>query len=177
MFPVSILLPNHLNLETSSTTARIGDPMHFLKVIDQRLVAVGLLLLLVCGCASNRGGAGVERVSREPLNHPNISVAQSHQPSSHASAPGNRDQYRYHYYPASEVYYSTWRHLYFYTEGDVWVSDALLPYRLRKSLGKYVSVAIYADTPYEYHEYLYKKGYKFPAEQEQGKKNNGWVKY
>ena len=149
--------------------------MHFLKVIDRRLLAVGWVLLLVCGCASDRGGAGVESVSREPVNHPKISVAQKHEPSSHASAHRNNAQYRYHYYPASEVYYNTWRHLYFYTEGNVWVSDALLPYRLRKNLGKYVSMEIYADTPYEYHEYVYKKGYKFSAEQ--GKKNDAGVRY
>lgn len=51
----------------------------------------------------------------------------------------------------------------------------MLPYRLRKSLGKYVSVEIYADTPYEYHKHVYKKGYQFPAEL--GKKNDNGVKY
>ena len=149
--------------------------MYFSKVIDQRLLAVGLMLFLVYGCASDRSGAGVERVSREPVNPPDVSVAQKHEPPSNAPAQGNKAQYRYHYYPASEVYYSTWRHLYFYTESDVWVSDAMLPYRLRKSLGKYVSVEIYADTPYEYHKHVYKKGYQFPAEL--GKKNDHGVKY
>ena len=149
--------------------------MNFMKVIDQRLLAVGLMLFLVFGCASHRGGAGVGWRSPEPVDHPEVKVAHKHGPPSHAPAHGNRAQYRYHYYPASEVYYSTWRRLYFYVEGNVWVSDALLPYRVRKSLGKYISVDIYADTPYEYHKHVYKKHYRVPPGQAQ--KKDSWVKY
>jgi hypothetical protein len=149
--------------------------MNYLKVIGKRLLALGLMLFFVWGCASNRGGANVEWGSPESVNRPEVSVAQKHGPPSHAPAHGNRAQYRYHYYPASEVYYSTWRRIYFYVEGNVWVSDALLPYRLRQSLGEYISVEIYSDTPYEYHRHAYKKHYRVPPGQANKKEN--WVKY
>jgi hypothetical protein len=149
--------------------------MNYLKVIGKRLLASGLMLFFVLGCASNRGGAGVEWGSPESVNRPEVSVPQKHGPPSHAPAHGNRAQYRYHYYPASEVYYSTWRRVYFYVEGNVWVSDALLPYRLRQSLGEYISVEIYSDTPYEYHRHEYKKHYRVPPGQ--ANKKGNWVKY
>ena len=158
-----------------STAARIGDPMHLSKVIDQRLLIVGLMLFFIFGCASDRGSAGVERVAREPVDQQDVNVAQKHEPPPNVPAQGNKAQYRYHYYPASEVYFSTWRRLYFYTEGDIWVSDAMLPYRLRAGLGEYITVEIYADTPYEYHRYVYKKDYKYPAGQ--AKKKESGVKF
>lgn len=149
--------------------------MNYLNVIDKRLLAIGLMLFFAFGCASHRGGAGGEWGSLEPVDHQEVSAAQKHGPLSHAPAHGNRAQYRYHYYPASEVYYSTWQRLYFYVEGGVWVADALLPYRLRKSLGKYINVEIYADTPYEYHKHIYKKHYRVPPGQ--APKRDSWVKY
>ena len=139
--------------------------MNYLKVIDQRLLAVGLMIFLVFGCASNQGGTGAERGALERLDQQDVGVAPKHAPPSNAPAYVDKAQYRYHYYPSSEVYYNTWRRIYFYTEGNVWVSDALLPYRLRTRLGAYQSVEIYADTPYEYHRYVYKKDYRAPAEE------------
>lgn len=159
------LAANSLGLKKSSTSARIGDPMHYRKVVGKKWLAVGLMFAFVFGCASSRGDANGEWGSFEPANRQDVSVAQKHEPPIHAPSHGDKAQYRYLYYPSSEVYYNTWRRIYFFTEGDVWVSDALLPYRLRSQLGEYQRVVIYADTPYEYHRYVYKKDYKAPADQ------------
>jgi len=56
------------------------------------------------------------------------------------------------------------------------LSDALLPYHLRVSLGGYETVEMYADTPYVYHQKHKSKGpHKVPPGH--AKKNKGWSKY
>jgi hypothetical protein len=148
--------------------------MNYRKVIDKKLLAVGLMLFLVCGCASTRGGAGVEWGSKEPVHDQDVSVAHNEGPPPHAPANGYRAKHYYRYYPASEVYYHTGRRVYFYIEADIWVSDALLPYQIRASLGNYTTVEMYSETPYRYHEKKYKKHYKAPPGHT--KKNGSWVK-
>ena len=167
------LAANPFEPQRPSTSARIGDPMNYRKVVGKRWLAVGMMIFFIFGCASNRGDAGVERSSFEPANRPDVSIAPKHEPPPPSPAPEPEAQYCYYYFPASEVYYSTWRRIYFYIEGDAWVADALLPYRLRAGLGGYKSLEIYADTPYEYHRYVYKKDYKAPAAQVKKKDNGG----
>ncbi len=152
--------------------------MRHWKVVDIRWLLAGLVVLFMSGCASTRGGIGYDWGSQEPTNQSETQVSQSKGPPDHAPAHGYRAKYSYRYYPAEEVYYDTGRRIYFYIEGDVWVSDALLPYRLRISLGDYETVEMYSDTPYEYHEKhkrKYKKKHKVPPGQ--AKKNKSWGKY
>lgn len=144
------------------------------KIINIRLLAVGLMLLFAYGCASTQGAVGIGW--GEPVHHPEVRVAQKHGPPPHAPAHGYRAKHCYRYYPAKEVYLDTGRRIYFYIEGGAWVADALLPYQLRISLGDYETVEMYSDTPYEYHkEYKSKGKYKVPPGQ--AKKNKNWVNY
>ena len=146
------------------------------KVVDIRWLLAGLVLLFMSGCASTRGGIGYERGSQEPTHQTETKVSHKHGPPDHAPAHGYRAKHSYRYYPAKEVYYDTVRRIYFYIEGDVWVSDALLPYRLRVGLGGYETVEMYTDTPYEYHEkHKHQKKHKLPPGQ--AKKDKSWVKY
>ncbi|MBL0715404.1 MAG: hypothetical protein JJV98_17080 [Desulfosarcina sp.] len=146
--------------------------MNHWEVIDTRLLALGLMLFFVLGCTSTRGAVGVGW--GEPYHHPEVRVAHKQGPPPHAPAHGYRAKHCYRYYSESEVYYDTGRRIYFYIEGGVWASDALLPYQLRMSLGDYETVEMYSDTPYEYHEHKFKKRYKVPPGK--AKKNGNWVK-
>jgi len=132
--------------------------MDHADVIETRLLALGLMLFFVVGCSSSRRAVGVGW--DEPYHHPKVLVAHQQGPPPHAPAHGYRAKNVYRYYPASEVYFDTGRRIYFYIEDGVWESDALLPYRLRKRLGNYETVAIYSDTPYAYHANRYKKRYE-----------------
>ena len=148
------------------------------QTVDIRLLLAGLILLLTLGCASTRGGVGYEWGSQEPAPQSETKVAHKHGPPDHAPAHGNRAKHSYRYYPAKEVYYDSERRIYFYVEGEIWKSGAHLPYHLKVSLGKYQTVELYSDTPYEYHEkhkYKSKKKHKVPPGQ--AKKNKNWDKY
>ena len=149
--------------------------MRRLQVMDLRLPLAGLIMLFILGCASTRGGVGYKWGSPEPAHQPETKVAHTHGPPDHAPAHGYRAKYSYRYYPAKEVYYNTERRLYFYIEGGVWVSDALLPYQLRISLGEYEIVEMDTDTPYAYHAHKTKKKNKVPPGQTKKKKK--LVKY
>jgi hypothetical protein len=118
------------------------------KVISPRLLAAGLTLLFALGCASPHAGAGV---GVAPDHRPGTRVAQRQGPPPHAPAHGYRDKHLYRYYPAREVYFHMGRRVYFYLEGQVWKASVSLPYHLQISLGDYVRVEMYSDTPYEYH--------------------------
>ena len=147
------------------------------KVIDVRLLLAGLILLFMFGCASTRGGIGYEWGSQEPAHQPETKVSHKHGPPDHAPAHGYRAKHSYRYYPAKEVYYDTGRRIYFYIEGEIWKSGTSLPYHIEVSLGKYQTVELYSDTPYEHHEKhkgKYKKKHIPPG---QAKKNKNWVKY
>ncbi len=141
-----------------------------LKVMDLRLPLAALMMLFIFGCASTKDGVGYEWGSQEPAHRPESKVAHTHGPPDHAPAHGYRAKYRYRYYPAKEVYYNTERRVYFYIEGGVWVSDALLPYQLKISLGEYETVEMDSDTPYAYHEHKNKKKNKVPPGQAKEKK-------
>ena len=148
--------------------------MNSREVINIRLLAVGLVLLFAIGCTSTRGAVGVGW--GDPAPHPEVRPAHKHGPPSHAPAHGYRAKHSYRYYPAHEVYYDTGRRIYFYMEGSTWVSDALLPYHLRVSLGGYETVEMYTDTPYEYHpKHKSKKKHKLPPGH--AKKDKHWSKY
>lgn len=143
------------NYRMPSTTAWKGGEMSR-KVIDIRLFVVGLALFFVFGCASTRGAVGVGW--GEPGYHPEARPSHGHGPPPHAPAHGYRAKHCYRYYPANEVYYDTGRRIYFYMEGGAWVSDALLPYHLRVSLGNYETVEMYSDKPYRHHHKYRDKG-------------------
>ncbi len=148
------------------------------KVVDIRWLLAGLVLLFMFGCASTGGGVDYERGSQESTNQSEAKVLHRNGPPDHAPAHGYRARHSYRYYPANEVYYHTGRRIYFYIEGGVWVSDALLPYQLRLSLGGYETVEIYSDTPYEYHEkHKRKHKPKHKPPPGQAKKNKSLVKY
>ena len=148
--------------------------MNHWEVVHIRLLAVGLMLLFAIGCTSTSGAVGVGW--GDPPPHPEIQVAHKNGPPPHAPAHGYRAKHSFRYYPANEVYYDTGRRIYFYIEGGDWVSDALLPYHLRVSLGSYETVELYSDTPYEYHDQYKAKGkYKVPPGQ--AKKDKNWSKY
>jgi hypothetical protein len=146
------------------------------QVLDIRLLLVGLILLFTFGCASTRGGVGYEWGSAEPTHQQETKVAHKHGPPDHAPAHGYRAKHSYRYYPEKEVYFDTGRRIYFYIEGEIWKSDVSLPYHLEVSLGKYQTIELYSDTPYEYHEkHKSKKKHKVPPGQ--AKKNKHLAKY
>lgn len=146
-------------------------------MIDMRPLLAGLILIFMSGCASSRGGVGYEWGSQEPRHHHETKVSHKHGPPDHAPAHGYRAKHSYRYYPAKEVYYDTQRRIYFYIEGEIWKSGTSLPYHIEVSLGKYQTVELYSDTPYEHHE-KYKSKYKDKQTPPgQAKKKEHWVRY
>ena len=147
--------------------------MNSWKAINMRLLVVGLMLLFALGCASTRGTVGVGW--GDPAPQPEIRVSHKNGPPAHAPAHGYRAKHCYRYYPERDVYYDTERRIYFYIEGDLWKSDASLPYHIGVSLGKYQTVELDSDTPYEYHKkHKHKKKHVPPGKAKKGKR---WVKY
>jgi hypothetical protein len=67
-----------------------------------------------------------------------------------APAPRTELRYRYHYFPAAQVYYDPSREVYFYFDHD-WVKAASLPRRIEERLGDYVLVEMPTDTPDAFH--------------------------
>jgi hypothetical protein len=130
------------------------------SVIDTRLLALGLMVFFVFGCTTARGDLGLDWVSAKPVPYAPVNIAPPQGTPPHEPAQQNHTEHVYRYYPASEVYYDTARRIYFYIEGGAWESDALLPYRLRLSLGRYETVKVFSDTPYEYHAATFKKTYR-----------------
>ena len=151
--------------------------MNSWEIRNIKFLAAGLVLLFAFGCSSTRGSIGYEWGSKEPTYPPEVKTSHKHGPPAHAPAHGYRAKHSYRYYPAKEVYYDTNRRIYFYIEGEIWKSDTSLPYHIRVSLGKYTTVELDSDTPYEYHKkhkHKYKKKHVPPG---QAKKNKHWVKY
>lgn len=138
------------------------------KVIAIRLLVIGLVLFFAVGCASTRGGAGVEWGSGEAGRHAELRAARGHGPPPQAPAHGYRDKYCYRYYPAREVYFETGRRIYFYLEGGVWKSALTLPYHLQVNLGDHERLELYSDTPFAYHEDKSRKQHWIPPGQARG---------
>ena len=134
--------------------------MNHRNVIDKRLLVSGLMVVFVLGCTSARGDLGADWVSRKPSPHPSVSLAPAQGQPLREPAHRSQAEHVYRYFPDSEVYYDTERRIYFYIEGGHWESDALLPYDLRQRLGRYETVKLFSDTPYEYHAAAYKKTYR-----------------
>lgn len=57
--------------------------------------------------------------------------------------------YLYDYYPESEVYYSPYRHTYYYYEQDRWATAPSLP--PQRVIGAPVSIEIRDEEPYKMH--------------------------
>ena len=146
------------------------------KVVDLRLLLAGLVLPFTFGCASTSGRVGYEWGSQEPAPQQETKVAHKHGPPDHAPAHGYRAKHCYRYYPAKEVYYDTGRRIYFYIEGEIWKSDASLPYHLKVNLGKYQTVELYSDTPCAYHK-KHKHKHKHKRKHKHKHKHKHWVNY
>ena len=59
------------------------------------------------------------------------------------------DMYMYDYYPESEVYYSPYRHAYYYYEQDRWATSPSMP--PERMSGASVSLEIRDEQPYKMH--------------------------
>ena len=66
-----------------------------------------------------------------------------------AQAKHKHHQYKYIYYPGSQVYYSPGIHRYYYMDNGAWTYGVAPPPNIR--LGKNVSVDLGGPVPYVYH--------------------------
>lgn len=89
-----------------------------------------------------------------------------------APAHGYRAKYRYHYYPATYVYFDVGRRLYFYYQGDQWRVSASLPVGIHIIAEEYVVLEMDADRPYTFHSDVVKRyppGHLKKSSKEKGK--------
>ncbi len=93
------------------------------------LVAIGLTLLVAPGCQEMRGR---ERGGPAPAAGPHVT-------------------YHYHYYPDSAVYMDTGRKLFFYYNGERWMTTTLLPAEVQVDWKNYVVLEMDTDKPYRHH--------------------------
>jgi hypothetical protein len=102
------------------------------------LGGVALGLVLVSGCVAYdgqyavRGGITVSGPVARPL------------------PPGHF--YRYHYYPELEVYYYPRSRMYFWFQGDNWVSGLRLPGRFSLAVNNWLWLELDSNRPYRYHD-------------------------
>jgi hypothetical protein len=66
-------------------------------------------------------------------------------------ADGHPAKHHYNYYPESAVYYDTVRKLFFYYNGERWVTTPLLPQTVIVDWKSYVALEMDTDKPYSYH--------------------------
>jgi len=95
------------------------------------LMALGLALLAAPGCQETRGrergGAASPPAAGTPVS------------------------YQYHYYPDSAVYMDTARKLFFYYNGERWMTTTLLPAEIRVDWKHYEVLQMDTDKPYRHH--------------------------
>ncbi len=94
------------------------------------LVALGLALLAGLGC---QGMRGTERGGPAP------------------PAAATHVKYRYRYYPDSAVYMDISRKLFFYYNGEKWMTTTLLPAEVQVDWKNYAVIEMDTDKPYRHH--------------------------
>jgi hypothetical protein len=60
----------------------------------------------------------------------------------------------YYYYPGGDVYYRPSDHMWFYQEGGQWRSHRALPDYVRVDFNRSVTVSMFTDRPYSYHDQI-----------------------
>ncbi len=91
-----------------------------------------------------------------------------------APADGRPAKHHYNYYPESAVYYETARKMFFYYNGERWITTSLLPETVVVDWKSYVVLKMDTDKPYSYHTAVVKKyppGYLKKLNQDKGRKN------
>ena len=116
------------------------------------LQTLTLLFVLIFLSACKTGGSALVRIDNDVRTSPPVATAPAPSPPPHAPAHGRRAQYKYHYYPSSEVYFNPGTGIYFYLSNSTWRSTASLSYNLKTALGEYVPLSIDSDRPYQYHD-------------------------
>jgi hypothetical protein len=114
-----------LSSKTRTATSRRRGRVTLITSLS--LIALGLALLTASGCQEMRG--------RERGG----------------AAPGSQPIYRYHYYPDSAVYMDPARKLFFYYNGERWMTTTLLPAEIRVDWKNYVVLQMDTDKPYRHH--------------------------
>jgi len=141
------------------------------------LFVILLFLFSFSACRTTSGTVGYEWGQGTDSGHPHdIKKTEKEGPPPHAPAHGYRAKYKYRYYPASSVYYDTYRNLYFYLEGPNWRMSASLPLAIQVGLGDHVNIEMDVDKPYIHYD---EHKHKYPAskfkknhEKVNGKKTN-----
>ncbi len=94
------------------------------------LIMLGLVLLAAPGCQGTR----------------NLGRGGPASPSA-----GTQTKYRYHYYPDSAVYMDPARKLFFYYNGERWMTTTLLPAEIQVDWKNYAVLDMDTDKPYRHH--------------------------
>jgi hypothetical protein len=118
-----------LSSKTWTTASRRRGPVKLITSLG--LIALGLALLAAAGCQETRGR---ERGGAASL-----------------PAAGTHANYRYHYYPDSAVYMDTARKLFFYYNGERWMTTTLLPAEIQVDWKNYEVLQMDTDKPYRHH--------------------------
>jgi hypothetical protein len=132
-----------------------GMTMRNLELKELRKILIcSFAFLVLNACVITGGGVHVGGPPPEPAGGP----------PPHAPAHGYRAKYQYYYYPSAYVYFDVTRNMYFYLEGTVWRTAAVLPevYRVKTRGVEYVTIDMDDDRPYKHFE-EHKK--KFPPGQ------------
>ncbi len=72
-------------------------------------------------------------------------------------ADGHPAKHQYKYYPESAVYLDTARKLFFYYNGERWVTTTILPETVTVDWKSYVVLKMDTDKPYSYHTAVAKR--------------------
>jgi hypothetical protein len=97
-------------------------------------------MVLITGCVGMRIVIGDEGYSEH----------KEEAPPPWAPAHGYRAKHRYHYYPASRVYFEKEEGLWFYYRDGEWQVSAKLPSAIRIDVDGYVVLEMDTDKPYQY---------------------------
>jgi hypothetical protein len=118
-----------LSSKTWTTASRKRGPLKLIASLS--LMALGLTLLAAPGCQETRG---LERggAASPPAAVPHV-------------------KYRYYYYPDSAVYMDTGRKLFFYYNGERWMTTTLLPAEILVDWKDYAVLQMDTDKPYRHH--------------------------
>lgn len=80
---------------------------------------------------------------------PRWAPAHGYRAKKHQQHENKRHDYKYIYYPSSQVYYSPVVRKYYYQNNGTWMNGAAAPATV--NLGKGISINLGGDTPYVYH--------------------------